>query len=82
MDRFRFPVDLIRAQQEWHATYRALAVPRPRRTTGLRRRLLQLSVRIERHPFWSTPEGRSPAARVELRRRAADVRGQRSEGAA
>ncbi|MFB6908038.1 hypothetical protein ACFCWB_27570 [Streptomyces bacillaris] len=82
MDRFRFPDDLIRAQQEWHATYRALAVPRPRRSTGLRRRLLRLSVRIEWHPFWSTPEGRSPAARVELRRRTADVRDRRSEGAA
>ncbi|MEV7275080.1 hypothetical protein ACIQIG_33120 [Streptomyces bacillaris] len=71
MDRFRFPDDLIRAQQEWHATYRALAVPRPRRTAELRRRLLRLSVRIHCHPFWSTPAGRTPAARVELRQRAA-----------
>ncbi|MFB6664689.1 MULTISPECIES: hypothetical protein [unclassified Streptomyces] len=68
MDCFPFPDDLIRAQREWHATYRALAVPRPRRATGLRRRLLLLSVRIHWHPFWSTPEGWSPAARVELRR--------------
>ncbi|MFD5346456.1 hypothetical protein ACFWJY_22460 [Streptomyces anulatus] len=44
----------IRAQQEWHDTYRALAVPCPRRTE-LRRRPLRLSVRIEAHPFWSTP---------------------------
>ncbi|MFD5977789.1 MULTISPECIES: hypothetical protein [Streptomyces] len=82
MGRFRLPDDLICAQQEWHDTYRALAVPRQRSTTGLRRRLLRLSVRIEWHPFWSTPAGRSPAARVELRRRTADIRGQRSEGAA
>ncbi|MFL0021428.1 hypothetical protein ACJBCE_00610 [Streptomyces sp. NBUL23] len=67
MDCFRFPGDLIRAQQEWHDTYRALAVPTPRRTL-LRRRLLHLSVRIE-HAFWLTPAG-TPAARVELRRRA------------
>ncbi|WP_405187195.1 hypothetical protein OG582_38460 [Streptomyces anulatus] len=70
MDRFPFPDDLIHAQQEWHDTYRALAVPRPRRATELRRRLLRLSVRIEGHPFWSTPAGWTPAARVELRRRA------------
>ncbi|MFL0021357.1 hypothetical protein ACJBCE_00205 [Streptomyces sp. NBUL23] len=78
MDRFRFPDDLIRAQQEWHDTYRALAVPTPRRTL-LRRRLLHLSVRIEGHPFWSTPAG-TPAARVELRRRAGASR--RAGGAA
>ncbi|MFB7049780.1 hypothetical protein ACFCX7_27060 [Streptomyces microflavus] len=78
MDRFRFPDDLIRAQQEWHDTYRALAVPTPGRTL-LRRRLLRLSVRIEGHAFWSTPVG-TPAARVELRRRAGGER--RSEGAA
>ncbi|XQE90900.1 hypothetical protein ACN24M_00770 [Streptomyces microflavus] len=29
MDRFPFPADLIRAQQMWHDTYRALAAPRP-----------------------------------------------------
>ncbi|MFF1270277.1 hypothetical protein ACFVZE_31060 [Streptomyces anulatus] len=70
MDRFPFPDDLVRAQREWHDTYRALAAPRPRRATELRRRLLLLSVRIEWHPFWSTPAGWTPAARVELRRRA------------
>ncbi|OKJ18444.1 hypothetical protein AMK23_35465 [Streptomyces sp. CB02130] len=74
MDRFSFPDDLIRAQQEWHAIYRALAAPRPRHATELRRRLLLLSVRIEWHPFWSTPAGWSPAARVELRRLAAGGR--------
>ncbi|MFJ9195452.1 hypothetical protein [Streptomyces globisporus] len=74
MDRFLFPDDLIAAEQQWHATYRALAVPRPRHVTELRRRLLLLSVRIHWHPFWSTPEGWSPAARVELRRMTAGAR--------
>ncbi|MFW3470027.1 hypothetical protein [Streptomyces microflavus] len=56
MDRFPFPADLIRAQQMWHDTYRALAAPRPRRTAELRR-LLHLSVEIHGHPFWATPAG-------------------------
>ncbi|WP_097983007.1 hypothetical protein [Streptomyces sp. f150] len=64
----------IDAQQQWHATYRALAVPRPRHATELRRRLLLLFVRIHWHPFWSTPSGWSPAARVELRRMTAGER--------
>uniref|UniRef100_UPI003C79BC3D hypothetical protein n=1 Tax=unclassified Streptomyces TaxID=2593676 RepID=UPI003C79BC3D len=68
MESFPFPDDLIRAQQAWHATYRQLATPRPRHTTALRRRLLVLSVRIQWHPFWSTPSGRVPAARAELKR--------------
>ncbi|MFE1892661.1 hypothetical protein [Streptomyces microflavus] len=71
MDRFPFPDDLIHAQQQWHDTYRALAAPRPRRATELRRRLLALSARIQWHPFWSTAAGRTPAARVELRQRTA-----------
>ncbi|MFB6668486.1 hypothetical protein [Streptomyces parvus] len=79
MDAFHFPDDLIRAQREWHATYRALAVPRPRHAAELRRRLLHLSVRIECHLFWSTPGGWSTAARVELRRLTA---GDRQEDAA
>ncbi|MDX2922340.1 hypothetical protein [Streptomyces sp. NE06-03C] len=74
MDRYPFPDDLIDAQREWHAAYRALAAPRPRHTAELRRRLLLLSVRIEWHPWWSTPAGWSPAARVELRRLAAGDR--------
>ncbi|MFD3641550.1 hypothetical protein [Streptomyces griseus] len=79
MESFPFPDDLVRAQQDWHAAYRALAVPRPRGATELRRRLLALSVRIHWHPFWSTPDGWSPAARVELRRRAGGQ--QRSDAA-
>ncbi|QKW48039.1 hypothetical protein [Streptomyces microflavus] len=67
MDRHLFPADLIRAQQMWHDTYRALA----RRATELRRRLLALSARIHGHPFWATSVGRTLAARVELRQRTA-----------
>ncbi|MEV2258544.1 hypothetical protein AB0J13_07765 [Streptomyces anulatus] len=62
----------IHAQREWHDTYRALAVPRPRRATELRRRLLHLSVRLQWHPFWSTAAG-TPAARAELKRRTLQV---------
>ncbi|MEU1224092.1 hypothetical protein [Streptomyces microflavus] len=76
MDRFPFPADLIHAQQQWHTTYRALAAPRPRHATELRRRLLTLSARIHWHPFWATPAGRTSAARVELRQRTAADRTQ------
>lgn len=79
-ERPPLPPGLIHAQQQWHDTYRALAAPRPRHTTELRRQLLRLSVRIHGHPFWATPAGRSPAARVELRQRAAA--GRRARGAA
>ncbi|MFF0059580.1 hypothetical protein ACFYRI_34880 [Streptomyces microflavus] len=64
----------IRAQEQWHTTYRALSVPRPRRTTELRRRLLALSARNHWHPFWTTPAGRMPAARLELRQQTAEGR--------
>ncbi|MFJ3439241.1 hypothetical protein ACIPMU_37685 [Streptomyces cyaneofuscatus] len=74
MGRFPFPDDLISAQQQWHDTYRALAASRLRRTTELRCRLLALSARIHVHPFWATPPGRTPAARVELRQRTAEGR--------
>ncbi|MEU1661963.1 hypothetical protein ABZ527_38770 [Streptomyces griseofuscus] len=43
------PDDLARAHEEWHATYRQLAeCPR----AELRRRLLDLSVRVVSHPYW------------------------------
>ncbi|MFG3532693.1 hypothetical protein ACGF8B_39175 [Streptomyces sp. NPDC047917] len=64
---YPFPDDLVRAQRDWLATYRQLAEPRPRHTTALRRRLLDLSAYLLWHPFWSTLPG-TPAARVELRR--------------
>jgi hypothetical protein len=51
----------------WNRTYEALT-EQPVHTTVLRRRLRLLSCRILWHPFWSTGPGRSPAARVELRR--------------
>ncbi|MEU5138012.1 hypothetical protein AB0H02_37165 [Streptomyces californicus] len=59
---------MIEAQRQWHSTYQALAVPSPRHAAELRRRLLLLSARVYWHPFWSTSEGWSPAARLELRR--------------
>ncbi|WP_405545233.1 hypothetical protein OG478_32975 [Streptomyces phaeochromogenes] len=64
-----FPPDLIRAQRDWIRTYEALA-RRPRHTAALRRRLQELSSWLAAHPFWETDSGRSPAARVELRRQA------------
>ncbi len=81
MDSLRFPDGLVRAQQAWNDAYDALAVPNPRHSTVLRRRLLRLSVLLHTHPFWSTAPGGVPAARVELRRRAragAQPRGERS----
>ncbi|MFD0623048.1 hypothetical protein ACFQ2K_09755 [Streptomyces sanglieri] len=77
---YPYPDGLVRAQRDWLATYRQLAEPRPRHTTALRRRLLDLSARVQWHPFWSTPPG-TPAARVELRR-LADRQEQRGTRAA
>ncbi|WP_343242222.1 hypothetical protein [Streptomyces sp. SID9727] len=71
----------MRVQHAWNATDQAFAVPYPRRSTVLRRRLLRLSVLLHTHPFWSTAPGGAPAARVELRRQArsaAQRRGERS----
>ncbi|MFD3442239.1 hypothetical protein ACFWU3_32575 [Streptomyces sp. NPDC058685] len=64
-----FPSDLVQAQRDWNRTYAQLAEGVPHCTT-LRCRLLRLSVRLLWHPFWETERGRSPAARVELRRQA------------
>ncbi|MFF4347882.1 hypothetical protein [Streptomyces sp. NPDC001530] len=64
-----FPPDLIETQRDWIRTYEALA-RRPLHTAALRRRLQELSSRLASHPFWDTGVGRSPAARVELRRQA------------
>lgn len=65
MDVTDFPDDLVQ-QAAWNATYQALAAPRPRDTTALRRRLLLLSVRLWWHPYWKTVPS-VPAARSELR---------------
>ncbi len=66
MDVTDFPDDLVQTQAAWHATYDALAEPRPRDTTALRRRLLLLSVRLRWHPYWETVPS-AAAARSELR---------------
>ena len=66
MDAIDFPDDLVQTQAAWNATYDALAAPRPRDTTALRRRLLRLSVRLWWHPYWETVPS-VPAARSELR---------------
>lgn len=66
MDVTEFPDDLVQTQAAWNATYQALAAPRPRDTTALRRRLLRLSVRLWWHPYWETVPS-VPAARSELR---------------
>ncbi|GGY13665.1 hypothetical protein GCM10010510_69640 [Streptomyces anandii JCM 4720] len=55
MDLTDFPDDLVQTQTAWNDTYQALAAPRPRNTTALRRRLLLLSVRLG-----GTPTGRRP----------------------
>ncbi|MGZ2362381.1 hypothetical protein LRE75_37995 [Streptomyces sp. 372A] len=82
MDSFRFPNDLVRVQRAWNDTYQALAVPNPRHSTVLRRRLLRLSVLLHTHPFWSTTPGGAPAAQVELRRRARSAAQRRGEQSA
>ncbi|MFC7896789.1 hypothetical protein [Streptomyces sp. NPDC057381] len=61
-----FPNDLVQTQAAWNATYDALAAPRPRDITALRRRLLLLSVRLWWHPYWETAPS-VPAARSQLR---------------
>ncbi len=66
MDVTDFPDDLVQTQVDWNATYQALAAPRPRDTTALRRRLLLLSARLWWHPYWGTVPS-VPAARSELR---------------
>jgi len=67
-----FPLDLIQAQRDWNRMYAALE-RRPVHTAALRRRLQQLSARLAAHPFWETGAGRSPSARVELRRRVREL---------
>jgi hypothetical protein len=59
----------MQTQRDWNRTYEALA-QRPPQTTALRRRLQELSSRLASHPYWHTQAGRSPAAKVELRRQA------------
>ncbi|MGW1684283.1 hypothetical protein ACWCPO_06970 [Streptomyces albidoflavus] len=67
MDVTDFPDDLVQTQAAWNATYDALAAPRPRDTSALRRRLLLLSAQLWWHPYWATAPS-LPRARSELRR--------------
>lgn len=69
MDSIDFPDDLVQTQYAFDATYEALSVPRPRDAAALRRRLLQLSVRLWWHPYWKTAPS-VPAARTQLRQMA------------
>ncbi|MCZ1006813.1 hypothetical protein [Streptomyces lydicus] len=70
MQRPSFPEDLLAAQCAWDRTYRALADPARRGgTTVLRKRLLQLSVQVWWHPYWSS-RGAGCGERVALRVRA------------
>jgi hypothetical protein len=62
-----FPPELTQTQRDWNRTYEALA-QQPPQTTALRRRLQELSSRLASHPHWGSQTGRSPAAKVELRR--------------
>lgn len=63
-----FPRDLIQTQRQRTRTYAALE-SRPHGTVALRQQLRQLDNLLAAHPFWKTPAGRSPSARVELRER-------------
>jgi hypothetical protein len=72
MEKTPFPRDLITLQRQWTRTYAALE-RRPLHTVELRRRLQQLSARLAGHPFWATAAGRSPSAKVELRRRVREI---------
>lgn len=66
MDSTDFPDDLVQMQHAGNTAYEALAAPRPRDITALRRRLLCLSVRLRWHPHWKSVTS-VPAARTELR---------------
>ncbi|MFF7751799.1 hypothetical protein ACFZCP_21670 [Streptomyces sp. NPDC007971] len=55
------PDDLADALQDWHATYRRLAV---QPCTVLRRRLVRLSAQVLFHPYWES--GRRTVARSVL----------------
>ncbi|MFE7838743.1 hypothetical protein ACFU53_22650 [Streptomyces sp. NPDC057474] len=69
MDSTDVPDDLVQMQHAWNAAYEALAAPRSRDTTALRRHLLLLSVRLTWHPYWKRVPSVS-AARAELRQMA------------
>ncbi|NGN68444.1 hypothetical protein G5C51_31675 [Streptomyces sp. A7024] len=65
-----YPSELLAAQRDWYATYAHLAAEPGPQTAALRRRLLQLSRQIAAHPYWRSPAGASPAARMQLKQAA------------
>ncbi|MET9425810.1 hypothetical protein ABZY06_34855 [Streptomyces sp. NPDC006540] len=67
MGHTAFPDDLVQAQRDFDRAYAALAVPRPRAYTPLRRRLLRLSAELMWHPFWGRSTAPSPTGWAELR---------------
>ncbi|MER7171339.1 MULTISPECIES: hypothetical protein [Streptomyces] len=68
-----FPDDLLQAQIDWYAACRRLATASGKDYTVLRRRLITLSRQIAAHPYWATPRGASPAARMALKQAAWDT---------
>lgn len=70
MAQYSLPAELLAAQRDWYATYARLAAEPGPHTAALRRHLLQLSRQIAAHPYWRTPAGASPAARMELKQAA------------
>lgn len=68
MARNGFPDDLVQTQSDWLRTYEELSRRAPSvGTTALRRRLIDLSCRLDRHPFWTEA---ASGSRGELRHRA------------
>ena len=67
-----FPRELIQIQRQRTRTYAALE-RRPGNTASLRFQLRQLDNQLANHPYWRTAAGRSPSAKIELRRRAREI---------
>lgn len=63
-----FPPDLLQAQIDWYEALDRLNESW-HASTALRRRVLQLQVRIRWHPYWQRVDG-TDSARWELRRQA------------
>lgn len=64
-----FPEGLLQAQIDWYATYGRMAEAPDDEAVPLRRRLLRLSTRIARDPYWEQVTD-GPVARMELKERA------------
>ncbi|MFG3348636.1 hypothetical protein ACGF1Z_26695 [Streptomyces sp. NPDC048018] len=74
MEHQPFPLDLVRTQTGWTATYAALAAASATgaSTVVLRRRLMRLSTRLYWHPYWAAT---GAAGWPELRAAVASGRG-------